>query len=140
MRKIYFLLFAFITLAGCGGGYKENFNPDSQTALIYLGGADGNRIIFFNADKFPNLAIFRKRGADSAFTVVKTLSINPESLKSRQGDHGPGFAYNWNDKEDNSINTRYKLSALDDSLNILVELKNIYAVPADDGEWKYIEK
>lgn len=139
MKILFLLLLASFFIAGCGGNDQE-VKPDRQSALIYLGGAGGNRIIFFNTDKFPNLAIFRKRESDSAYVVVKTLSITPVPLNARVGDHGPGYAYNWNDPEDNSVKTRYKLSALDESLNILMELKNIYAVPADNGEWKYIER
>lgn len=66
--------------------------------------------------------------------------MNPQSLIIRVGYNGPGFAYNWNDPQDKSVNTRYRLTALDDSYNILIELKNIYAVPSGDGDWKYVDK
>ena len=140
MRIILITLVPLIIFIGCAGSYNKNFNPNNQVALIYLGASPGNRILFFNKDKFPKLAIYRKTETDSTFNHVKTLNINKISLRYKVGDHGPGFAYDWNDPENSEITTRYKVQALDDSSNLLVELKNIYGIPDENGEWKHIEE
>jgi hypothetical protein len=139
---LVFICLAVISgiISGCAGSYNQYFSQDSQLALIYLGHNSGNRVLFLNFDKLPQINIHRKTSADSAFTMVRNLKINKASLQYRVGNHGPGFAYDWNDPDDSGVTTRYKVVALDDSSNFLVELKSIHSVRDDSGEWKLIEE
>jgi len=140
MKTVLRILLPTIIIIGCAGSFNRNFDPNKQVALIYLGANNGNRILFFNNDKFPKLSIYRRTNIDSTFNHVNTLNINKISLRYKVGNHGPGFAYDWNDSENSELTSRYKILALDDSSNVLVELKNIYAIPDNNGGWKHIEE
>lgn len=136
-KIIYFLIFLAF---GCAGSYNRDFESEEQTALIYRGAAGGNRILYFNTPKFPQLSISRKDLHDSLYVHVTKLKINPISLRFRVGYNGPGFAYDWKDSSDYSLSTRYKIVALDDSSSVIVELNCIYGLPDNNGGWKHIKE
>jgi hypothetical protein len=64
----------------------------------------------------------------------------PHDIRYKVGNHGPQFAYDWNDPENRDITTRYKVQALDDSSNVLVELINIYSIPDENGNVTHLKE
>jgi len=136
MRVLYFFAIISVVLyAGCSGGYKDESGDGYRTALVYLGDAAGNRVIYFNKNAYPHLDIYRKTATDSAFVKIKTLDAPEESLTRRVGDYGPGYAYNWTDSANNSQDTEYMLVILNHAYEVVAELGINYFIPDGHGDW-----
>lgn len=136
-KRNQIVLFLALTLCtiivGCGVPSK-NFREKEQIAFVYLGVKDGNKIVIPNFEKLSAFKIYRKTGDLGDFQFVAKFKKPKLPMRYKISP----YAVEWTDEGNSSLQTQYKIVAVDNADVDLLEVKTIVAVP-DDGQWKALE-
>jgi len=111
---------------------KEDIND--QWALVFLGDGNGNRIRILNFDRLLAFNIYSTDLENDSLIFVKRLDRPKLPMRYNFSEYG----VEWIDKNDHSLETKYKILAVDENGNEYIELKQIISVPDGAGGWKVI--
>ena len=135
MKSKIVFLFIILFICSCTIPPRTNEDVNDQWALVFLGAENGNRIRILNFDRLLAFNIYIFDVVNDSLIFVKRLDRPKLPSRYNFSEYGVEFT----DINDHSLETKYKIIAIDENGNEYIELKQIISVPDGAGGWKVIK-